>query len=115
MRRQQLSIVELHKIDLLRNPKLQQDQVMLMTTIDRAKLKKMLKQTIAVNPRFERYIAKHNLLEIRSDGLLELLNRALFDDVVMQGFVTLFDKAEEAKMAELEKENTRIQDELSNW
>lgn len=101
--RKQLSIVELHKIELLRNPKLQKDHIALLVTIDRAKLKKLIKQTTSINPRFERYIAKHNLLEMRPEGFADLINRTLPDDAVMQGFVTLFDKAEEAKMAELEK------------
>ena len=47
---------------------------------------------------------------MRSEGLVELINRSFFDEGLMQGFATFIEKTEEAKMAELEKDNTRIQD-----
>jgi len=40
---------------------------------------------------------------MRPESLLGLIGSALSDDVVVMGFVALFDRAEEAKMAELEK------------
>lgn len=101
LRRMHVSLSDQKKLSHYKCKIIQDDFVKLLCSTDKTKARKIIKQVMDANPRFSRFCAKVNLLEMKHDQLVDTVGKCSTDDQLMLGFIVIFEKIEDLRMAEI--------------